>query len=131
MGYDSFTQPLRTLPIPLTDRVVPINTPESGQVILDWVAINPQSTLVVVEGDRIVGLFANPNRSGGAGWLEQLSLLELHGPLVDLHTDPRANFDAQVEPPTCPRCEKEHFLKFDPQRQAYYCPNTGETVELL
>lgn len=131
LGYDSFTQPLQALPIRSADRVVPTNTPEGGQVILDWVACNPQSTLVIVEGNQVVGLLANPNRSGGEGWLDRPSLLGLHGPLVELWKDSRADFEAKVQPPVCPHCGKKHFFEFDPQRQVYFCPDSGKTVSLL
>jgi DNA-directed RNA polymerase subunit RPC12/RpoP len=131
LGYDSFTQPLQALPIPSADRVVPTNTPEGGQVILDWVACNPQSTLVVVEGNQVVGLLANPNRSGLGDWLAKLSLLELHGKLVDLGADARAYFEAQVEPPVCPHCGSKNFFKFDPQKRTYNCPGCGQKVSLL
>jgi hypothetical protein len=131
MGYDSLVQPLHTLPIPFADWPVPTNTPRSGQEIIDLVASNPQSTVVVVEGDQVVGLFANPNRSGVAGWLEKLSLLELHGKPIQLDKDPRADFEARVAPPVCPHCGKKNFFSFDPQHQTYICPSCGKVVRQL
>lgn len=128
MGYGGFTQPLHALPLPFADRVEPTDTPQSGQEIVDWVASNPQSTVVVTEGGRVVGLFANPNRSGVSEWLGGQSLLELHGELVLLSEDPRADFVARVKPPRCPHCQKDNFFEFDPQQRAYVCPNCGKAV---
>ncbi|MDY7039266.1 MAG: hypothetical protein SVX38_00195 [Chloroflexota bacterium] len=128
MGYDSFAQPLHALPLPFADRVESTDTPQSGQEVVDWVASNPQSTVVVIEGDQVVGLFANPNRSSGSGWLDNLSLLELHGELVQLGGDPRADFVARVRPPRCPHCQMENFFEFNPQQRVYICPHCGEAV---
>jgi hypothetical protein len=130
LGYDSFAQPLQALPIPFADRVVPTDTSEAGREIVDWVAITPQATVVIVEGDQVVGLFANPNRSGGTGFVDGLSLTELHGQFIQLDKDPRASFEARVEPPACPHCQGKHFFRFDPQHRVYSCPTCEKVVDL-
>lgn len=131
LGYDSFTLPVQALPIRFADRVLSTDVPQSGQEIVDWVAATPQSTVVVVEGNQVLGLLANPNRAGAAGYVEGVSLLELSGVGVQLYADPRARFEARVEPPLCPHCGQRRFFQFDPQRKAYSCPACGSTVEQL
>lgn len=130
LGHDSFAQPLQALPIPFADRVVATNTSQGGREIVDWVAITPQSTVVIVEDDRVVGLFANPNRSGSTGFVDGLSLTELHGQFIQLDKDPRASFEAHVEPPACPHCLGKHFFRFDPQHRVYTCPTCEKVVDL-
>ena len=66
MGNDILNQSLSDLPIiPPASRVVPKDTTESGLDILDWVDTHPQSTVVITEAGDFVGLFVNPNMSGG------------------------------------------------------------------
>jgi hypothetical protein len=60
---DEQDQPLSHLEIPPVDRVVPRDTPEGGKSILDWVDTHPGSTLVVIDDQGFVCLFANANRS--------------------------------------------------------------------
>lgn len=129
MGSDCLTQPLSNLPIPQASRVVPTDTTESGGEILDWVAINPQSTVVVTDAGKFAGLFTNPNRSADSGLLDNLSFLELHGSLVKLSEDPRANYVAQIQPPTCPHCSQQNFYKFNTAKQVYICPNCESIIE--
>lgn len=130
MGYDSFTRPLDALPLPFADRIVPTDTPQSGLEIVDWVASKPQSTVVVIEDERVVGLFVNPNRSGDAGLLGGLSLLRIHGEFVQLCKDPRAKL-SPVPPPQCPHCQEKNFFEFDLKQGIYVCPNCGKAVTQL
>jgi len=130
IGYDSFVKPLQTLPIPFASRVVSTNIPQSGQEILDWVDTTPQSTVVITEGDKVVGLFVNPNLSSETGLINKTSLLELHGRLVNLGKDPRSDFKAHVPPPHCPHCQNEDFFEYDPQQKVYRCRNCKQVVRL-
>jgi hypothetical protein len=59
-GPEVFYTLLDELPIPPVSRVVPTNTPESGQEILDWLHQHPGATVIIVEGERCAGLFTNP-----------------------------------------------------------------------
>jgi len=115
-GLDQET-PLDALPIPPASRVEPTNTQEGGAVIVDWVAMHPQSTLVVVEGNQVVGLMANPNRSEGGvfGWLSFFS--GLHGETIPLKDEVRLKYGKQQ----CPSCGQIDFPRFDPARKEQVC----------
>ncbi|HEY9652789.1 MAG TPA: hypothetical protein V6C95_19185 [Coleofasciculaceae cyanobacterium] len=131
MGSESLKQSLSGLPIPPASRVIPTDTTESGGEILDWVASHPQSTVVITDAGKFTGLFINPNRSGNLGLLDNLSLLELHGRLVQLSEDPRADYVPQVPLPTCPHCSQQNFYKFNIERKVFICPSCEGTVEQL
>jgi hypothetical protein len=129
LGYDSFTLPLRALPIPFADRVVPTNTPESGGEIVRWANRTPQSAVVVVEAGQVAGLFASRHRSASDAVFQPTSLLELHGHLAQLHDDPRAAFEARVAAPNCPHCGAKGFYRFDPRQRVYACQSCGHVVD--
>ena len=116
--------PLYALPISLADQVVSIDIKESGQVILDWVASHPQSTLIVTEDDEVIGLFANPNRSDDSGLFDWLSLPTLHGKEVPLNNEPRAKLGKE----SCPNCEKIDYARFDPKQKTYLCRHCGQVM---
>jgi len=111
LGYESFSTPLGELPLPLADKVVRTDIAQSGLKVLDWVAARPQSRLVVVDDSGVVGLLTNPNRSGGGGHFDGLSLLGLHGESHD-STKNYDTFTRLVPPPTCPHCQHKGFAKF-------------------
>ncbi len=128
-GWRGPEQPLSTVPIRPADRVVDSRTPQSGKEILDWVALNPESKVIVVDDTKIVGLFTSPNRSRPSGWVEDHSLTDLHGPLSRLYDDPRT-YRPRQEPPTCPNCHVSNFFEFTPRTQVYACPNCRHRVSL-
>lgn len=130
LGYDAFTLPMRDLPIPSVSRVVPTDTPESGGEVVRWVNRTPQATVVVVEAGQVVGLFARRMLGGEVAFGEAVSLLELHGQLAQLHDDPRAAFEAQVEAPICPHCGAQGFYRYDPQERVYACQSCRQPVDL-
>lgn len=129
LGYDSFLQPLQTLPIPFAERVVPANTPESGQEILEWVTSIPQATLVVVENDQVIGLFANPSRSGDQDILAQISQFELPGEFQEPNEDIIRAFLPKVHVPVCPHCRARGFFRFG--HQVYTCRHCDKVVKSL
>jgi hypothetical protein len=132
MGYDIPTQPLSDLPIiPPVSRVVSKDTTEAGLEILDWVDTHPQSTVVVTDAGKFVGLFVNPNRSGDSGLVRNLSLQELYGDYIKLGKDPRSFYRPEVDAPTCPLCQQKHFKKLDVEKNAYICPIKKGIVEQL
>ncbi|WP_339376197.1 hypothetical protein [Calothrix sp. NIES-2098] len=122
LGSNSLTQ-LSNLPIPPASRVVPTDTEESGGDILDWVASHPQSPVVVTDAGKFAALFVNPNRSGDSGLADNLSLLGLHGELVQLSQDPRSDYKPKVQPPTCPHCHQVNFYRFNTDAKQFFCPN--------
>lgn len=89
---------------------------------MDWVASHPQSPVVVTDAGKFAALFVNPNRSGDLGLADNLSLLELHGELVQLSQDPRTDYVPKVQPPTCPHCHQANFYKLNDAMQ-FFCPN--------
>ncbi|MEH1784529.1 MAG: hypothetical protein V7L23_02715 [Nostoc sp.] len=121
LGPNSLTQ-LSNLPIPPASRIVPTDTTESGGDIIDWVASHPQAPVVVTDTGKFAALFVNPNRSGDSGLADNLSLLELHGELVQLSQDPRAGYTPKVQPPTCPHCHQANFYMLNDAMQ-FFCPN--------
>jgi hypothetical protein len=121
LGPNSLTQ-LSNLPIPPASRVVPTDTEESGGDIIDWVASHPQSLVVVTDAGKFATLFANPNRSGDSGLADNLSLLELHGELVQLSQDPRSDYKTKVQPPICPHCHQANYYSLNDAMQ-FFCPN--------
>jgi hypothetical protein len=122
LGPASLTQQLSSLPIPPASRIVPTDTPESGGDIIDWVASHPQSPVVITDAGKIAALFVNPNRSGDSGLADNLSLLSLHGELVQLSQDARADYTPKVQPPICPHCHQANFYKLNEAKQ-FFCPN--------
>lgn len=129
MGHESLTQSLSDLPIAPASHVVPKNTTESGRDLLDWVDTHPQSTVIVTDSEKFIGLFVNPNRSGGSGLAYNLSLLELYGELSRLDQDSRSDYVPQVEPPTCPLCQTQNFYQFNVTEKVYICPSCKGIVE--
>lgn len=129
LGPEGLTQPLSNFPIPSASRVVPTDTEESGGDIIDWVASHPQSPVIVTDAGKFAALFVNPNRSGDAGLADNLSLLGLHGELLQLSQDPRANYVPKVQPPTCPHCHQANYYKLNDAKQLF-CPNCKEIVPL-
>ena len=121
LGTESLTQ-LSNLPIPPASRVVPTDTTESGGDIINWVASHPQSPVVVTDAGKFAALFVNPNRGGDSGLADNLSLLELHGELVQLSQDPRTDYAPKVQPPICPHCHQANFYKLNDAMQ-FFCPN--------
>jgi hypothetical protein len=122
LGSEGLTEPLANLPIPPASRVVPTNTEESGGDIMDWVASHPQSPVVVTDAGKFAALFVNPNRDGDSGLADNLSLLGLHGELVQLSQDPRTDYAPKVQPPICPHCHQANFYKLNDAMQ-FFCPN--------
>ena len=125
MGPSSLTLPLSHLPIPQASRIVPKDTTEAGGDILDWVDTHPQSTVIVTDVGNFIGLFVNPNRSGSSSLADNLSLLELYGPILSGEAD----YESQVEAPTCPNCNQQNFYRFNTAKKVYTCPNCGFAVE--
>lgn len=121
LGSEGLTQPLSNLP-PTAVHVVPMDTEESGGDILDWVASHPQAPVVVTDAGKFAALFVNPNMSGDSGLADNLSLLELHGELVQLSQDPRTDYATKVQPPICPHCHQANFYKLNDAMQ-FFCPN--------
>lgn len=137
--------PLSALCIPLADRVVSKDE-ESGQVLLDWVAVNPQSRVVIVDGSQVIGLFANPNRSAGSGWISTLlasQLFELHGESPPLHGEPfilhgespplhpepfLKKSKSLAKPGRCSGCQHEAYPRFDLDRNIFVCRNCGREL---
>ena len=122
LGSEGLTQTLSNLPIPPVSRIVPTDTTESGGDIIDWVASHPQSPVVVTDAGKFAALFVNPNRSGDSGLVDNLSLLGLHGELVQLSQDPRTDYATKVQPPICPHCHQANFYKLNDAMQ-FFCPN--------
>jgi hypothetical protein len=127
LGTESLTQ-LSNLPIPPANRIVPTDTTEGGGDIIDWVASHPQSPVVVTDAGKFAALFVNPNMSGDSGLVDNLSLLELHGELVQLSQDPRTNYATKVQPPICPHCQQANFYKLNDAMQ-FFCPNCKGIVK--
>lgn len=121
LGTESLTQ-LSNLPIPPASRIVPTDTTESGGDIIDWVASHPQSPVVVTDAGKFAALFVNPNRGGDSGLADNLSLLGLHGELVQLSQDHRTDYATKVQPPICPHCHQANFYKLNDAMQ-FFCPN--------
>ena len=128
MGNDAFNIPLSHLPIPEAARIVPVDTLESSTDIVDWVALHPQSIVVIVDGQECAGLFANPNLSG---IVEDRSLLGLHGELAKLYPDYRLGIKPNITPPRCPVCGRQNFFKFNSQKKIYVCPGCSAEVKQL
>jgi hypothetical protein len=122
LGSEGLTQPLSNLPIPPASRVVPTDTEESGGDIIDWVASHPQSPVVVTDAGKFAALFVNLNMSGDSGLADNLSLLGLHGELVQLSQDPRTDYAPKVQPPICPHCHQANFYQLNDAMQ-FFCPN--------
>jgi hypothetical protein len=122
LGSEGLTQTLSNLPIPPVSRIVPTDTTESGGDIIDWVASHPQSPVVVTDAGKFAALFVNPNRSGDSGLVDNLSLLGLHGELVQLSQDSRTDYAPKVQPPICPHCHQANFYKLNDAMQ-FFCPN--------
>lgn len=127
LGPEGLTQPLCNLPFPPASRVVPTDTDESGGDILDWVAIHPQSPVVVTDAGKFAALFVNPNRSGDSGLADNLSLLGLHGELVQLSEDPRADYIPKVQPPICPHCHQANYYGINDAMQ-FFCTNCKKEI---
>lgn len=127
LGPEGLTRPLSNLPIPPASRIVPTDTTESGGDIIDWVTSHPQSPIVVTDTGEFTALFVNPNRSGDSGLTDNLSLLELHGELVQFSQDPRADYKPKVQPPSCPHCHQANFYILNDAMQ-FVCPNCKEIV---
>jgi hypothetical protein len=126
LGYDGFNQPLGALPIPPAGQVVPVNTPQSGQEIVDWVDTHPRSMVVVTDEEGgFVGLFVNPNRSGGGGLFDLFSLFRLHGE-TGQEADARAKVNAQVAVPVCQYCHHQDFFKIDLATRSYICKSCNQ-----
>lgn len=56
-------QSLSELEVPPASRVVPLDTPESTGEILAWVDKTQGATMVIIDDDGVVGLFANSRRT--------------------------------------------------------------------
>lgn len=128
LGFDGLTKPLSNLPIPPASRIVPTDTEESGGDIIDWIASHPQARVVVTYAGKFAALFVNPNRSGDSGLVDNLSLLGLHGELVQLSQDPRSDYKPKIQAPTCPHCHQANFYSLNDAMQ-FFCPNCKEIVE--
>lgn len=124
IGDSIFDTLLSQLPIPKAHAVVSVDTPESSGTILDEVRQHAGSIVVIVDGTDCVGVFANPNR----GIVEDRSLLNLHGSLVDIYREHPLGAKSSIVPPCCPLCGYQNFFKFDPQKKIYICPHCGEEV---
>jgi hypothetical protein len=127
LGPEGLTQPLSNVPISPASRVVPTDTDESGGDIMDWVASHPQSPVVVTDAGKFSALFVNPNRSGDSGLADNLSLLSLHGELIQLSQDPRANYAPKVQPPICSNCHQANYFNLNDVMQ-FFCPNCKAIV---
>ena len=128
LGSEGLTQPLSNLPIPPASRVVPTDTEESGGDIVDWVGSHPQFPVVITDDGKFVALFVNPNRGGDSGLADNLSLLSLHGELVQLSQDPQTDYAPKVQPPICPNCHQTNYYKLNNAMQ-FFCPKCKGIVQ--
>jgi hypothetical protein len=131
MGINCFSRALRELPIPVATMVIPVDTPKSGKEIIDWVALHPESIVIVVAENRPIGLFANPNRSIASDIFGTINLIRLHGDYIELLRDPRANYIPRIKPPTCPHCLHVGFYDYDAMQKYYFCTNCKQDVQGL
>jgi hypothetical protein len=117
--------PLSELPIPPATRTEPLNTPESGAELVDWVRSQPGAATLVVYDDTgaFAGLFARLTLEGGI--LDDLALDSLPGELADLSQNPHMQPRERVEAPLCPICDVRAYEKFLPDRKIWVCRNCG------
>jgi hypothetical protein len=75
-------------------------------------------------------LFLNPHR-GDLGLVGDLALGELHGEMVNLSQDPRADYKSQIPLPSCPHCHKANFYKLKRLNNAmqFFCPACNEIIQ--
>ena len=128
MGNDALEVQLALLPLPPASRVESVHSDIRASDLLDWLALHPTATVVLIDNEKVVGVLVNPNRAA-SGIAESVSIDELHGELAQLAHDPRLKLTQRTSPPTCPFCHKRTYFRFDTQAHAYRCPECNAEVK--
>ena len=127
IGESVFDEPLAALPLQQPWRIVPADTSERGPALVEQTRNRAGSVLLVTDqSGHVIGVFTGTLRAGGG---ESAGVKQLHGVVQKLYENPHLSVrDMGLAPPQCPVCGDTHFLRFDPARQVYICPETGKDV---
>jgi hypothetical protein len=128
LGPVAIDYPMNTLPLTVPTRVEQVAIPKSGMEVVTWLANQPGATVVVLDGQRVMGVLANHNRSADSN-TNRTILNALHGPLANLADDLRLVLSTDVDPPQCPNCQETTFFKYDTTQGTFYCPACNTTLE--
>lgn len=127
MGMYQSLAKIPTSLIPPADDVIPIHTKENELKIINRLRRIPDARFIIIDGDKVVCVFTNPNR----GLFDRaVSFLELHGMHVKLSELPDVDHhEMNIEIPRCPHCRNKDFYDATPDNLHLICRHCGKRVD--